>query len=156
MPKLTERENVRSVRRRPRARDWRPKFLDALRNSGVVWAATRAAGIGRQTAYSARYKSRSFADAWDEAMEEFTDSIEAEVIRRGRLRSDYLLWQLLKSRRRQIYGEKVEVGGDASSPLVIEVVYTEEEPTRRWDEQSVLPIRPGINGTRLDNGHRTA
>ncbi len=50
--------------------DWRPAFLAALRVMGSVSAACRAAGISRQTAYSTRRTSESFAAAWDAVLDE--------------------------------------------------------------------------------------
>ena len=53
-----------------RPTDWRPAFLAALRVLGSVSAACRAAGISRQTAYSTRRTSESFAAAWDAVLGE--------------------------------------------------------------------------------------
>ena len=56
--------------------DWRPAFVAALRVLGSVSAACRAAGISRQTAYSTRRTSESFAAAWDAVLDE---RLEAET-----------------------------------------------------------------------------
>lgn len=63
---------------------WQPAFLSALRESGVVRSACEAARIGRTTAYELRQRDPGFAAAWDEAMEDAADLLEAEAIRRAR------------------------------------------------------------------------
>ena len=69
--------------RTPKKRNWKGAFLEALANSGNVRLSCRAARIGRQTAYDARYKSKVFAERWDRAIEEATDGLEAEAWRRA-------------------------------------------------------------------------
>lgn len=63
--------------------DWKPVFLEALRNVPVVRHACEVAGIGRTTAYEARERDESFAQAWDDAMEEGIDRAEQEAFRRA-------------------------------------------------------------------------
>jgi hypothetical protein len=63
--------------------DWKPVFLEALRNVPVVRHACEVAGIGRTTAYEAREAGEAFAKAWDEALEEGIDRAEQEAFRRA-------------------------------------------------------------------------
>lgn len=63
--------------------DWKPIFLEALRNLPVVRHACETAGIGRTTAYEAREINEAFAKAWDEALEEGIDRAEQEAFRRA-------------------------------------------------------------------------
>jgi hypothetical protein len=52
-----------------RTRDWKPKFLAALAETGIICHAARTAGIGESTPYSARENDPAFARAWDAAIE---------------------------------------------------------------------------------------
>jgi hypothetical protein len=107
--------------KKPSAGEWRPPFLAALRNSGNVRAACKAAGISRAAAYSHRENSREFRQQWDEAIEDACDILEAEAWQRGRKSSDTLLIFLLKAHRPEKYREviKQEHGG----AMTIKVVY---------------------------------
>lgn len=58
-------------------------FLDALRQGSTVTRAAAASGFLRQTAYKYRLADAELAAAWDEAVEEGTDRIEDEVLRRA-------------------------------------------------------------------------
>jgi hypothetical protein len=90
-----------------RADEWRPIFLEALRNSGNVRAACKAAGLSRQAVYMHRRRSREFAAAWDEAMDDAVDMLEAIAIDRARKQGDTLLIFLLKAHRPAKYRETV-------------------------------------------------
>lgn len=50
------------------AQDWKPRFLAALAETGIVRHAARVAGIGESTPYSARQHDPTFAGAWDAAI----------------------------------------------------------------------------------------
>jgi hypothetical protein len=83
---------------------WRPKFLEALRNSANVRASCQAAGIARVTAYHHRALYPGFAEEWDEALEEACDALEAVARDRAiRGRSDFLLYKLLQAHRPEKY-----------------------------------------------------
>lgn len=99
-------------------------FLEALADTPNVAAAALAAGVGRTTVYDRRALDPGFASLWDEAIERSTDMLVGECYRRavrgvekpvfyqgeecGRVReySDTLAIFLLKSHRREVYGEK--------------------------------------------------
>lgn len=66
-----------------RADEWRPPFLEALRETGNVSHAARVAGISRKSAYRARENSSEFAEDWEDALGEATDALEAEARRRA-------------------------------------------------------------------------
>jgi len=61
----------------------RKRFLDNLRESGNVTGAARTTGISRQTAYDHKATDPDFSTAWDHAMEEAIDALEAEARRRS-------------------------------------------------------------------------
>ena len=101
---------------------WQPVFLHALRASGNVSAAARAAGTCRSRCYEARRRDPGFAAAWADALEEAADRLEMEAFRRavegvgedrffrgdvvGQVTrySDRLLMFLLKARRPAVFG----------------------------------------------------
>ncbi len=62
----------------------RDKFLDELRRSGSITQAAKRAAIGRRTAYIWRDDDPDFAEAWEDAKQEYCDDLEAEADRRAR------------------------------------------------------------------------
>jgi len=87
-------------------------FLSALRETGNVSASAKAAGVGRQTVYEVREREPRFAAAWDEVLNERLDEIEANLFERARTgESDTAAIFLLKSHRREIYGDRVRHEG---------------------------------------------
>lgn len=83
----------------------RERFLRALTSHGVVKHAAAAAGITRQTAYTWRKTDPEFAEAWESALEDGVDELEAEAKRRALESSDVLLIFLLKHNRKGKYLE---------------------------------------------------
>ena len=72
-----------------RARDeaplgvWRRGFLTALAETGNATAAARCAGVARSTPYDAAKRDPSFAQEWEEAIEEATDALEIQARKRA-------------------------------------------------------------------------
>ncbi len=87
-------------------KDWRHTFLDALNTHGVITQAAKEAGVSRQTVYFERRNNQWFADEWEKALERGVDALEDAAKIRAFEGSDTLLIFLLKSRRREIYGER--------------------------------------------------
>lgn len=83
----------------------RARFLDALREHGTVYAACQASGVPRTTVYRWREDDADFAAAWDAAIEDVTDMLEREAIRRATEGSDTLMIFLLKANRPEKYRE---------------------------------------------------
>ena len=99
------------------------RFLAALSSGQSVAAAAAAAGFGCRTAYDWRRGDAEFAARWDDAVEEGTDRLEDEALRRAvegfdkplyyrgtkvgdvRQFSDALLMFLLRGRRPGKYGK---------------------------------------------------
>jgi phage terminase small subunit len=102
------------------------RFLDALREGATNAAAARAAGVSRMTAYRERARNPDFAAAWDDAIEDGTDRLEEEAMRRALAGSDTLLIFLLKARRPAQYRETHHVQHDGS--VRIEVVVPLPDP----------------------------
>ena len=66
---------------------WTPKkqreFLELLASNGNVTVSCEALNLRRQTVYEARAEDAQFAAAWDAAMEQAADHLEAEARRRA-------------------------------------------------------------------------
>lgn len=62
---------------------WVGPFLEALRRTGVVAQAARAAGASYTAVYALRNSDADFAAAWDDALEESYDALEAELLDRA-------------------------------------------------------------------------
>lgn len=94
-------------------------FVEQLVKGQTITAAAKAAGICRRTAYSWRESDKTFAEAWDDALEIGTEKLETEATRRALEGSDTLLIFLLKARRPKVYRERVstEVTGPDGQPL---------------------------------------
>lgn len=67
----------------PASLDWKPIFLEALRNMPVISHACDAAGIARSTAWRQYQDDEEFKAAWDDAMETAIDKAEAEAYTRA-------------------------------------------------------------------------
>lgn len=100
-------------------KDWKPKFLEAMRGTATVTEACRAVNIHRTTAYKARQQDEAFAVAWADVEEESTEKLESVAVQRAKDGSDTLMIFLLKSRRPQKYREnvKIEHGGEIRTDL---------------------------------------
>lgn len=104
-------------------------FLDALRRTGVVLLACRAADVPRRSAYEWRAADEVFRAAWLDAVEEHVDVLEAAAIQRAlhgthdRPPSDRLLEKLLTAKRPQVYGDRVAVthAGKVDSTQTVKV-----------------------------------
>ncbi len=64
-------------------RDWKPAFIEVLRETGNVTLAAQHAGQSRNQVHDVRQHSEHFAAQWDDALEEATDLLEAEARRRA-------------------------------------------------------------------------
>ncbi len=127
----------------------RKQFLDGLAKWGNVTKAARAIGLDRRAAYDIRERDEAFAKAWDAAIEESRDVLEAEAWRRanegytepvvshGKIvmtpegspllvtkYSDTLMMALLKGHHPEKYRDRVstELTGKDGAPLQITAV----------------------------------
>src|SRR5215204_3858483 len=69
--------------KRSRGGHWKPAFLEFLRATANVSVSAARVGICRRAVYKAREKSEEFREAWEDALEEATDALEAEARRRA-------------------------------------------------------------------------
>lgn len=67
-----------------RMTNWKPRFLAALLQKGVLVQAAEAAGVSRNTVLKHRKQDPEFDAGVQDAIDGFVDSLEAEAIRRGR------------------------------------------------------------------------
>ena len=121
---------------RDRTKQWRTLFIEALRHTGVVSAAAKAAGVSRKTAYKHYKRSKLFREQWEEARDEAADAIEAAAFKRAREGwiepydakhpkrhrrsyppSDMMQKFLLQSLKPEVYGKKLELTGGAGSQV---------------------------------------
>lgn len=138
----------------------RELFLESLRKTPNVSAAARACGVSPSTAYAHRQADQSFAEAWDEAIEECVDTLEAKLYERAvegyeepvvykgqiattvtetgeikpvtiRKFSDTVGMFLLKGRRRRIYGDASSI--ELSGPGGKPIEMTDTERAKRLD-----------------------
>lgn len=91
--------------------DWAPAFLAHLRSTANVRASCSAASVARSVVYDRKATDEAFADEWAGAMADAIDDLESVAFDRAKATSDTLLIFLLKSHRRAVYGDKVEVTG---------------------------------------------
>ena len=112
------------------------RFLLALSEHGNVTSAARQAGLSRSTLYRVRAQDSDFARAWENALDESTDRLAGEAVRRAmngveevryfkgepigsvRKYSDQLLMFLLRAYRPSVFGHsrKGHAPRDASNP----------------------------------------
>jgi hypothetical protein len=102
------------------AGEWRPVFLKALRMLPVVRLACDTAGVSRKTAYQWRDRNAAFRKSWDEAIEDGIDMIEGQLHARARKSDTIAAIFLLKSLRRRIYADRLDV--DVSGTLTVDEV----------------------------------
>jgi transposase-like protein len=59
------------------------KFLSVFAEGGSVTQAARAIGVARKNVYAWRNKDEQFTADWDDAVEQGTDSLEDEAVKKG-------------------------------------------------------------------------
>ena len=127
-------------------------FLAAVRKTGVIRTAARAAGIGRATHYVWLNNDAKYRAAYEEAIDDATDRIEANVVRMATTGIDgppnlIAAIFMLKARRPQIYRDHYDVRHSGSINVAIspeDEAIAERIISRRLVEQ--LPPIPQFNG----------
>lgn len=67
-----------------RTGNWKPVFIQALRETGLVYRAAEIAHVNRRTANRERYDDPDFDEQWSDALEDYKESLEEEVDRQGK------------------------------------------------------------------------
>lgn len=116
----------------------RARFCARLAETANVTASCEAGGFPRKTAYSMREYDPEFRAAWDNALEQAIDTLEAECRRRavegveepvfqggvevGRIRrySDKLAQFLLQGHRKHVFAQRAEITGANGGPVEIQ------------------------------------
>lgn len=128
-------------------RNWKPLFIEALRNSGNVRAACQAAAISRETAYKAKRDQPRFAEQWATAIEDAVDALVAVAWQRARTGvSDQVLMMLLKAHRPDLYGTKVQL--NVTREEDIEAVMRARKVTREEAERAIAEAERLIENAR--------
>jgi hypothetical protein len=110
-----------------RTRIWQRAFLAALRKVPNVKAACAIAGITRRGAYDARDSDEDFKAAWMDALGASVDRVEAKVFQQAIEGDAQLAMFLLKSHKREVYGDVSRLEVDQRLCGVIVVPSKEEK-----------------------------
>lgn len=136
--------------------DWRDDFVSTLAEFGNVRQACIEAHVSRAGAYKRRETDVEFAQAWDEALENFADLLEGVYARRAIEQSDRAIEFLLKANRPAKYGEKakLELTGANGGPVQVTTPALEQaaQELQEWRKQrmselSSLPSLPPTSPT---------
>ena len=105
--------NTRTVRKKA--------FLEELRQRYSVYHACKEAGIGRTTVYAWRQDDEEFAKAWDAALADAADVLEASAYQRALEGDTTLTIFLLKGAKPDKYKERTstELTGAGGKPLTV-------------------------------------
>lgn len=108
--KTTKTTPIKKVKEKNQAdTSWHARFIEILSQSCNVTLACKGAGVDRTNAYIHRKEIPDFARAWDDAIEQAVDILEAEAWQRARKQSDVLMIFLLKAHKPEKYREKVNL-----------------------------------------------
>lgn len=132
---------------RPRAREWKPKFIKAMSDSPSVTRACDIAGVTRSMAYHSRGHDPKFAEAWDNALQSSMDKLEHDAYERARTTSDQLAMFFLKAHR-PMYREitRTEVtGADGGAVLLAAVVNERDRLADLITEETPALEAPGAD-----------
>jgi hypothetical protein len=138
--------------------DWRPRFLNKLRETGNIRSACAAAKISRTTFYAHRKAEADFDAQVGEALEDAGDVLEAEAWRRAvkgvlkpiyqqggkvgetREYSDTLLIFLLKGTKPEKFRDRHEVSGPGGGPIPFKEIVVELLPEAGASDESAQPV----------------
>jgi hypothetical protein len=140
-----KKAKARKAKAKPKQRrQWKPAFLKAFAETGMVAAACKQANVSRSYVYEARQADEKFAQMWEDIENASTDEMEREAYRRGvkgveepvfqgkelvghvRKFSDTLLIFMLKARKPETYRETTrhELTGKDGAPLAFADLFT--------------------------------
>jgi transposase-like protein len=108
----------------------RATFLASLRAGNTVSEAAKSAAINRRTAYDWRDQDAEFRAAWDDAIENSVEELEAEVRRRAldpNDKSSHLLLMFLLKKHKPEYRENFKREVKITHEKVQEFEFSTEE-----------------------------
>ncbi len=108
----------------------RQQFLAVIRETSNVTKAAQSIGMARQSVYDARARDPEFAALWDSAIEQGTDTLEAEARRRA-----------LDGVDRPVYfqGKRVGMTKEYSDPLLMFMLRGHRPAKYRETAQALPP-----------------
>ncbi len=95
-------------------------FFETLEKTLNISTAANAAKFSRNTAYHHKKHDSEFRARWDEVFEAALDDLELSTITRAKDSSDTLAIFLLKTRRREIYGQ--DRASEQNPPPIVNVI----------------------------------
>ncbi len=112
------------------------KFFSTLADTLNVTVSAKAAKFDRTTAYAWKRKNPEFKKRWDEVIESSLDDLELSTLNRAKDSSDTLAIFLLKTRRREIYGQEQErFNATESAAKVMVIMQNADEADGIPDEE---------------------
>ena len=118
-PKLLPPHKADTSRTRARIARWRAAFIDALSRVPSVTAACKASGISRTQAYACRDRDEDFAAAWDDAIAQSIDALEAFAYARAIRGSEQLTIFFLKAYKPERFKDSLQVDTRLCGVLVV-------------------------------------
>lgn len=149
-------------------------FLDVLAAGNSISLAAHAAGGTSRNFKRWREEDENFAQDWDDAIEEGTDTLEDAAMTRALTKSDALAMFMLKARRPDKFdrGSKLELSGGisvdgskqkllnriarlAGQNILPQAAQEEESSLPGEDEETAPKLLPAPDGDPLpDRGHK--
>jgi len=138
---------------RRRETHWEKAFIAALRTHGVVSHAATQAKVSRPKVYARRKEDPTFAERWDEAMEDALDALEVslhELVRDEQVDAATRFRAIsftLARRRPERWAErsKLEVGGPGGGPVAIENTVHVPSPEVWAEVLAIRQQRPAVS-----------
>ena len=137
-------------------KDWQAPFVEILRDYGDVSACAKTCGVSTTTVYKYRKDDAKFRADWDSALEALYDSLEAELVRRGRdgvieavYHKGVIVGQVTKYDTTAVlsvlnaraksrgYGREVKITGDPDAPLQITTIITDRKRPTMADQKAL-------------------
>ena len=102
------------------------KFLECLSDCGITSQACMMSGVP-ESMVKRWLMSEKFQRRFNKAMDIFVDSIEAEAIRRARQKSDTLLINILRAKRPEVYGPRVDLRHSGNIDEPVRIIFSPDE-----------------------------
>lgn len=154
-------------------RGWKRKFIEAMSRTANIRVACEYAGVGRSIANRHKKIDPVFSEAWELAIEDAVDSMEAEAMRRGargyeepvfhkgaivghvRKASDQLLMFMLKGYRPERFRDNYQAPASLPpSPVPSITVNLNGRPLESGETWETGPDAIDGNGTEPDRERR--
>lgn len=111
-------QNKPDIPKRKYRLKWQKAFLSQLAQCANITQACKAACIDPATVYEARSKDPEFRAAWEQALDDGMNAIEAKAMQVATNGDGAMIRFLLMTRRREKYGEQPEQRQTGQSPTI--------------------------------------